>query len=335
MRPIALTIGDPAGVGLDIAIAAWARREHARLPPFIFLGSAANVAERAILLGIDCPVREVSPEEAPRAFSMSFPCLAGFPEARAEPGELDKDDAAITIASIRDATRLVADRRASALVTNPIAKHALAAAGFAYPGHTEYLADLGQEYFGEKRRPVMMMAAPDLRTVPVTIHVPLASVASMLTTDLILETARITAAELKSRFAIASPRLAVSGLNPHAGERGMIGKEEQTIIAPAVEQLRREGIVASGPLPADTMFHAAARADYDVALCMYHDQALIPVKAIAFDEAVNVTLGLPFARTSPDHGTALEIAGTGLARPTSLIGAIRLAAQMGRAASGA
>ncbi|MBZ8131726.1 4-hydroxythreonine-4-phosphate dehydrogenase PdxA [Afifella sp. IM 167] len=332
MLPIALTLGEAAGVGLDIAIAAWARRERERLPPFVFLGSAANVRERAILLGIDCPVREVTPEEAPLAFSMNFPCLAGFPEAHAEPGEIDPADASTTIASIRDGARLVADHRACALVTNPIAKHVLGAAGFAYPGHTEYLAELGAEYFGEKRRPVMMMAGPGLRTVPVTIHVPVADVPRLLTKELIVETAQITAAELKARFAIPSPRIAISGLNPHAGEKGMIGKEEIEVVAPAIETLRSQGIDATGPLPADTMFHPAARANYDVALCMFHDQALIPVKAIAFDEAVNVTLGLPFIRTSPDHGTAMEIAGTGLARPTSLISAIRLAAEMGRAA---
>ncbi|WP_128291465.1 4-hydroxythreonine-4-phosphate dehydrogenase PdxA [Afifella aestuarii] len=330
MLPIALTLGEAAGVALDITIAAWARRERERLPPFIFLGSAANIAERAILLGIDCPTREVEPEEAALVFPMALPCLPGFPEAKAEPGLIAREDAALTIQSIRQAAEFVADGRCTSMVTNPIAKHALNEAGFAYPGHTEYLADLGEQLFGEKRRPVMMLAGPDLRAVPVTIHVPLCEVPRLLTTELIVETGKIAAEELKRRFAIPSPRIAVSGLNPHAGEKGVIGKEDIEVIRPAVDQLCQAGIEAEGPLPADTMFHPAARRRYDLALCMYHDQALIPVKALAFDHAVNVTLGLPFVRTSPDHGTAMEIAGTGRARPLSLMAALHMAAEMSR-----
>ncbi|RUX91130.1 4-hydroxythreonine-4-phosphate dehydrogenase PdxA, partial [Mesorhizobium sp. M2A.F.Ca.ET.040.01.1.1] len=192
----------------------------------------------------------------------------------------------------------------------------------------EYLAHLASRHTGKEVTPVMLLAGPDLRTVPVTIHIPLAEVPKVLTTELIVAVARITAADLKSRFGIARPRLAIAGLNPHAGEGGAMGQEDAAIVAPAVETLKAEGIDAVGPLPADTMFHPRARATYDAALCMYHDQALIPAKTLAFDEAVNVTLGLPFIRTSPDHGTAFDIAGRGIARAESLIAALRLARRL-------
>ena len=216
--------------------------------------------------------------------------------------------------------------RASAVVTNPIAKSALYKAGFEFPGHTEYLAALAERFAPGPHRAVMMLAGPDLRTVPVTIHIPLAEVPKRLTTELIVATGRIVARDLARRFGIAAPRIAVCGLNPHAGEDGAIGREDIEVVPPAVAALRAEGIDAFGPLPADTLFHAAARARFDAALGMYHDQALIPIKTLAFDEGVNVTLGLPFVRTSPDHGTAFEIAGTGRARPDSLVAALRLAA---------
>jgi 4-hydroxythreonine-4-phosphate dehydrogenase len=214
------------------------------------------------------------------------------------------------------------------VVTCPIAKKTLYEAGFAFPGHTEFLAALAEKATGEKALPVMMLAGPELRTVPVTIHIPLAEVAERLTGEAIFATGRIVAKALAERFGIARPRLAVAGLNPHAGEAGAIGREDEEVVRPAVEALRAEGIEAFGPLPADTMFHPRARAGYDAALCMYHDQALIPAKMIGFDEAVNVTLGLPFIRTSPDHGTAFDIAGTGKARPDSLIAALKLAHDM-------
>jgi 4-hydroxythreonine-4-phosphate dehydrogenase len=213
-------------------------------------------------------------------------------------------------------------------VTCNIAKKPLYDGGFSFPGHTEYLAHLATLYTGKTTMPVMMLAGPDLRTVPVTIHIPLSQVPQALTTELIVATARITAADLRNRFGLGKPRLAISGLNPHAGEGGAMGNEDQDVIAPAIATLRAEGIDAFGPLPADTMFHPRARAGYDAALCMYHDQALIPAKALAFDEAVNVTLGLPFIRTSPDHGTAFDIAGKGIARPDSLIAALKLAHQL-------
>jgi 4-hydroxythreonine-4-phosphate dehydrogenase len=227
------------------------------------------------------------------------------------------------------AAALICDGRAGAMVTNPIAKSVLYAAGFQHPGHTEYLATLAARLWGTAEpRPVMMIWSPDLAVVPATIHVPLRQVADLLTGSLVVETGRIVHRDMRRRFGIDAPRIAVAGLNPHAGEGGALGLEDDAVIRPAVETLRAEGIDARGPLPADTLFHARARAGYDVALCMYHDQALIPVKALAFDDGVNVTLGLPFVRTSPDHGTAFDIAGRGIARPDSLVAAIRLARRL-------
>ncbi len=217
------------------------------------------------------------------------------------------------------------------MVTNPVAKNVLYRSGFAEPGHTEFLARLAEEASGRKMQPVMMLWSPELAVVPVTIHLPLRKVPAQLSFDLVAETGRIVARDLERRFEIAQPRLAVAGLNPHAGEDGALGDEDLTIVKPAVEALRAEGIDARGPLPADTMFNAAARARYDVALCMYHDQALIPIKTLAFDHAVNVTLGLPFVRTSPDHGTAFDIAGSGRGDPSSLLAALRLAARLAAA----
>ncbi len=219
---------------------------------------------------------------------------------------------------------------ARAVVTNPIAKATLYEAGFRFPGHTEYLGELARRLGQRLRYPVMMIWSEALAVVPVTIHIALAEAPKALTRDLIVETARVVDRDLKSRFRLARPRLAVAGLNPHAGEGGAMGREEITTIAPAIEAMRAEGIDAFGPLPADTMFHAAARARYDVALTMYHDQGLIPVKTLAFDDGVNVTLGLPFVRTSPDHGTAFDIAGRGVANPASLIAALRLADRLTR-----
>jgi 4-hydroxythreonine-4-phosphate dehydrogenase len=247
--------------------------------------------------------------------------------ATARPGRPDATSADAAIASIRQAVTDVASGKASAVVTNPIAKNVLYRAGFRHPGHTEFLAELAANG-GTPPQPVMMLWSPALAVVPVTIHVALREALAQLSTDLIVATARIVVKDLKARFGLARPRLAVSGLNPHAGEDGSLGTEESEVVAPAVEILRRDGIDARGPLPADTMFHESARKTYDCAICMYHDQALIPIKTIAFEDAVNVTLGLPFIRTSPDHGTAFDIAGTGKADPSSLIAALRLAARM-------
>jgi 4-hydroxythreonine-4-phosphate dehydrogenase len=251
----------------------------------------------------------------------------------AVPGRPNPATARTTIKAIEAAVRLAQTGQVAGIVTNPIAKHVLYGAGFKHPGHTEYLAALSVPGGEPPPQPVMMLWSEELAVVPVTIHIPLRDVPAALTTRLIVDTGRIVARDLRDRFAVAAPRLAVAGLNPHAGENATLGTEDRDVIAPAVAQLRAQGILIEGPLPADTMFHAAARRSYDVALAMYHDQALVPIKTIAFDSAVNVTLGLPFIRTSPDHGTAFDIAGKGIARPDSLIAALRLAARLGATAS--
>lgn len=328
MPPLALTSGDPSGIGADISLAAWAMRRQTVLPAFYLIGDPAMLAERAKRLCLDVPLREAAAEGAEAIFDHALPVVplrARFDEA---PGRVSAANATGVVESIERAVGDVFAGRADAIVTCPIAKKALYDAGFAFPGHTEYLAHLASQTTGVTAMPVMMLAGPELRAVPVTIHIPLAMVPGALTANLIVATGRIVARDLKARFGIAAPRLAVSGLNPHAGESGAMGLEDEDIIRPAVDRLRDEGIAAFGPLPADTMFHARARATYDAALCMYHDQALIPAKALAFDDTVNVTLGLPFIRTSPDHGTAFDIAGSGKARPDSLIAALRLARKL-------
>jgi 4-hydroxythreonine-4-phosphate dehydrogenase len=329
-KPLALTLGEPAGIGLDIAIEAWSTRRSGDVPPFIFVGDEGVLQRRARALGRDIPTASAAPGDAANIFPDALPCLKGVPAVSGEPGTIDPTDTAAVIRSIRDAVRLVRSGEAAAIVTNPIQKKALNAAGFEFPGHTEFLGSLAGEIFGQAATPVMMLAGPELRVVPVTIHIPLSNVPCTLTTELIIATGKIVAHDLERRFGIAKPRIAVAGLNPHAGEEGMLGPEDAAIVRPAVEALVAAGIAATGPLPADTMFHAEARKTYDAALCMYHDQALIPIKTLAFDDAVNVTLGLPFVRTSPDHGTALSIAGTGKARATSLIAALKLAEALSR-----
>lgn len=276
-------------------------------------------------------MESTDPASAASAFPTSLPVVPLRNRLEERPGTPLPGNAAGVIEAIDRAVALTLSGETSAVVTAPIAKKPLYEAGFAHPGHTEYLAELAERHTGQAVRPVMMIAGPNLRTIPVTIHMPLASVPGALSTGLILETIRIADRDLKTRFAIARPRIAVAGLNPHAGEDGALGAEDRAVVAPAIEKARSEGIDATGPLPADTMFHAAARTGYDVAVCMYHDQALIPAKALDFDEGVNVTLGLPFVRTSPDHGTAFAIAGTGAARPDSFIAALRMAARMARA----
>jgi 4-hydroxythreonine-4-phosphate dehydrogenase len=251
--------------------------------------------------------------------------------ATAEPGKPDDTSAPAAIASIDHAVADVLAGEAAAVVTNPINKSVLYKSGFAEPGHTEYLARLSFEQTGEPAWPVMMLWSPEVAVVPVTIHMPYKDVPQRLTRDLIFETGRVVARDMIERFGIVQPRLAVAGLNPHAGEDGTLGKEDSTVVQPAIERLVADGIDARGPLPADTMFNEAARKTYDAALCMYHDQALIPIKTLAFDHAVNVTLGLPFVRTSPDHGTAFDIAGTGKADPSSLVAALKLAARLAAA----
>jgi 4-hydroxythreonine-4-phosphate dehydrogenase len=330
-KPLALTSGEPAGIGPDITIKAWLRRNELELPPFYLLGDRDFLSRRASALGLDVRFADSSPEDAIAAFADALPVVATGHQATARPGQPDSTSADAVMASIRRAVADVAAGRASAVVTNPIAKSVLYRAGFRHPGHTEFLAELAAGSNGQVPQPVMLLWSPALAVVPVTIHLALREAITQLTSELIVSTARIVVADLKARFGLAHPRLVVSGLNPHAGEDGSLGTEEPTIVTPAIDILRGEGIDIRGPLPADTMFHDAARKTYDCAICMYHDQALIPVKTLAFEDAVNVTLGLPFIRTSPDHGTAFDIAGTGKANPSSLIAALRLAARMAAA----
>jgi 4-hydroxythreonine-4-phosphate dehydrogenase len=329
-RPLLLTQGDPAGIGPELSLRAWLERDRAALPPFAVIGDPDHFAWVADTFGWAIPIAPVEPQQIQSAFSSTLPVIPLSVSVSAEPGTPDAANAPSVIEAIETAVRLVRAGSAAAVVTNPIAKHVLYKAGFRHPGHTEFLAALAAEGGEETYHPVMMLWSEQLAVVPVTVHIPLSDVPSALTTDLIVLTGRIVARELRERFGIANPRLALAGLNPHAGENGAMGTEDETIIVPAIDILRAEGIQVAGPLPADTMFHAHARSRYDAALAMYHDQALIPIKTIAFDEAVNVTLGLPFVRTSPDHGTAFDIAGKGIARPDSLMAALKLAARLGR-----
>jgi 4-hydroxythreonine-4-phosphate dehydrogenase len=331
--PLALTLGEPAGIGPDLTLAIWLKRRELAAPSFYLIGDAEFVTARAQALGLSVPVVETTPADSRAVFDRALPVVPLGMRVTAQPGRPDETSAPAAIGAIRAATDDVLNGRASAIVTNPIAKSVLYQTGFPHPGHTEYLARLAEEANGAPVRPVMMLWSPELAVVPVTIHIPLRDVTSALTTDLIVETGSIVTRDMAARFGIAHPRLAIAGLNPHAGENGTIGREDVDIVAPAIERLKAAGIDARGPLPADTMFHAAARATYDAALCMYHDQALIPIKTLAFDHGVNVTLGLPFVRTSPDHGTAFALAGTGRADPSSLLAALKLAARMSQAAA--
>lgn len=326
--PLAVTQGDPAGIGPEITLKAWLQRHETALPPFVVLGDPSLYEATARALGWAVPVRAVSLAESVDVFPGALPVLPLSSTVSARAGRPDPQTAAATIESIDTAVTLTRQGRAAGVVTNPIAKHILYAAGFRHPGHTEYLAALAAAPGKPPPHPVMMLWSDELAVVPVTVHIPLKDVPGALTADLIVRTARIVAGDLRDRFGLQHPRLAVAGLNPHAGENGTLGREDRDVIAPAVAELQAEGLAVTGPWPADTMFHAQARRTYDAALAMYHDQALVPIKTIAFDDAVNVTLGLPFVRTSPDHGTAFDIAGRGIARPGSLIAALRLAARL-------
>ncbi|MGB7013834.1 MAG: 4-hydroxythreonine-4-phosphate dehydrogenase PdxA [Pseudolabrys sp.] len=330
--PLALTLGEPAGIGPDLTIQLWRRRVELRLPAFYLIADPEFIRQRARVLGVDVTLSVVTPTQAAKTFGRALPIVALDASITASPGAPDASSAPAAIASIRRAVADVLAGNAAAMVTNPVAKNVLYRSGFAEPGHTEFLAKLVQEATGKSARPVMMLWSPELAVVPVTIHLPFKDVVTRLTSDLVVETGRIVARDLTARFGISRPRIVVAGLNPHAGEEGALGEEDGAVVAPAVKQLQAEGIDAIGPLPADSLFHERARATYDVALCMYHDQALIPIKTLAFDHAVNVTLGLPFVRTSPDHGTAFDIAGTGTADPSSLVAALTLAARLSTAA---
>jgi 4-hydroxythreonine-4-phosphate dehydrogenase len=325
---LALTLGEPAGIGPDLALSVWRRRSELDVPPFYLVADPDFLKLRADHLGLDVPIATVTPRTAAATFGSALPVVAIDVPVTAAPGRPDRSSAPAAVASIRRAVADVMAGSAAAIVTNPVAKNVLYDWGFAEPGHTEFLATLVHEATGKSLRPVMMLWSPELAVVPVTIHLPLREIFKQLSVELVVDTGRIVARDLAKRFGLPHPRVAVAGLNPHAGEAGTLGEEDGAIVAPAVARLVADGIDARGPLPADSLFHAQARATYDVALCMYHDQALIPIKTLAFDHAVNVTLGLPFVRTSPDHGTAFDIAGTGRADPTSLVAALRLAARL-------
>lgn len=331
--PIALTMGDPAGIGLEIAIKAWHARHKLNLSPFILIADTETLAQRAALLGLATPIERLADTGTARhAFREALPVVPIEIAARAEPGSPDTANAKAIIGAIEMAVELVVRGKACAVVTNPISKAVLAASGFPHPGHTEFLGALAERHApGKIFRPVMMLACEQLRVVPLTVHIPLAKVPESLSRGVIIETVRTTVQALRRDFGIEHPRIAVSGLNPHAGEDATMGTEERDIITPAIAALRAEGLAVSGPHPADTLFHEAARSRYDAAVAMYHDQALIPIKTLAFDRGVNVTLGLPFIRTSPDHGTAFDIAALGHARPDSLIAALRMAGDMATA----
>jgi 4-hydroxythreonine-4-phosphate dehydrogenase len=320
VTPLALTMGDPAGIGGELTLRAW-RALHRNGPCFV----ALDDPRRFVALSTEVPIVEIaSPEAAHTVFADALPVLPVSLAATPHPGHPDKANATAVIASIERAAALCLSGDACGMVTNPINKAALYDAGFAYPGHTEFLAALT----GAHGKQIMMLVSPELRVVPVTVHASLRDSIAMLTTDAIVAAAQTTAAALQRDFGIARPRLAIAGLNPHAGEQGALGDEETTFIGPAIATLRAEGIDVSGPWPPDTMFTATARSRYDAAICMYHDQALIPLKTLDMDHGVNVTLGLPIVRTSPDHGTAYDIAGKGTANPASLITAIELAATL-------
>ena len=317
-------MGDPAGVGGELTLRAWLALRGGG-PPFVALDDPVRLCRLARDMGFKVPVRIVATAaEAVSVFPSALPVLAVPLETNPLPGFPDPANAKAVIGSIERATRLALDREAAGVVTNPINKAALYRSGFAYPGHTEFLAALT----GATGQQIMMLASPMLRVVPVTVHASLRDSIAMLTTEMIVAASRTTARALRREFGIASPRLAIAGLNPHAGEQGALGDEESILIQPAIDALKADGLDVSGPWPPDTMFTAKARSRYDAAICMYHDQALIPLKTLDMDHGVNVTLGLPIVRTSPDHGTAFDIAGKGVAEPASLIAAIELAGEL-------
>jgi 4-hydroxythreonine-4-phosphate dehydrogenase len=323
--PLALSLGDPAGVGPELIAAAWAQRAALGLPAFLVAGGANVLQQAAAKRGLDLPVAIISdPRAATDQFATALPVMAQAGDGLYRPGQPDNSGAALALHSLEFATALACSRAASGVVTAPISKAALAQVGFTFPGQTEFLA---HACCVEEQDAVMLLAGPSLKTVPLTVHCALAEVSSLLTVDLIVRRCRVIAAAMAADFGLPRPHLALAGLNPHAGEKGRMGGEELAVIAPAIAQLQAEGINASGPHPADTLFAPHKRGTYDVAVAMYHDQALVPLKTLDFDNGVNMTLGLPIVRTSPDHGTAFDIAGQGLARPDSLIAAIRLAAE--------
>lgn len=332
-KPLAVSMGEPAGIGPDLLLTLYAQRQEHVLPPFVVFGDVDFLKSRAGRLGLEINIVASDPYEGMKGFARALPVYpVGGAPVEDRPGEPSSHSGEAVIWSIERAVTAVQDGSCRAVVTAPIHKASLYRAGFLYPGHTEFLAALCAEN-GITPLPVMMLAHDSYRVVPLTIHVPLRDVPGLITHELILKTLRVMDRDLRARFGIASPRIAVAGLNPHAGEGGTIGTEDRDVIAPAIAQAQAEGIGAIGPLPADTLFHPPHWRRYDAVLAMYHDQGLIPIKTVAFDAGVNVTLGLPIIRTSPDHGTAFDLAGTGQASSTSLLAAIRLADRMAGAAA--
>lgn len=324
--PLAVSMGEPAGIGPDLVLLAWKNRKSLQLPPFYIRGDRTLFESRAARLGLNVRMADISPKEAVQVFTKSLPIVQTGPAVEDKPGEEQEAAARSVVMSIENCVEDIANGLAAAIVTNPINKAALYKTGFSFPGHTEFLGDLAKQHWPDQHaNPVMMIAGPELMVVPVTIHIPLKDVPDTLKTDLIIETARITADDLKTRFGYSDPRLAVCGLNPHAGENATMGTEDRDVVEPAIRKLVEMGITATGPHSADTLFHAAARKTYDCVLGMYHDQVLVPAKTIGFDDSVNITLGLPFVRTSPDHGTAYSLAGTGSVRIDSFAASLRMA----------
>ncbi|HEY8006564.1 MAG TPA: 4-hydroxythreonine-4-phosphate dehydrogenase PdxA [Methylocella sp.] len=331
--PLALSQGDPAGIGPELTLKAWLKtHENPDFPAFLAVTNVEQLAATARGLDLNVPIKIVGDADAASVFRHALPVFALDHATLGKPGFPDVRDAAGTIASIETCVQLIRAKRASAVVTNPIAKELFYRAHFRFPGHTEFLEELAERHFGTRARAVMLIWSPKFSVVPATVHIPLARVPSMLTRALLVETGLVVAHDLASRFGIRKPRLAFTSLNPHAGEGGAMGREEIDVIAPALADLASAGIAVSGPYPADSLFRPDARKNYDVVIAMYHDQALVPVKTVAFNTAVNVTLGLPLIRTSPDHGTAFDIAGKGVADPASLIAALRLAGKLARRA---
>ena len=323
-RPLVVSLGDPAGIGPELVAEAWASRGGEALTPFAVVGGVRLLGAAAASRGLEVPIEPVATlSEVAAVFDRALPVIGSL-DGPWRPGDPDDEGAALALASLTRASELAVSGEASGVVTGPIAKSRLAAVGFGFPGQTEFIAHACGL---PSQDAVMMLAGPQLRTIPLTVHVALADVSAALSVDLILRKVRIAAAALKRDFAIERPRIAIAGLNPHAGEDGRMGDEERSIIAPAIAALAADGLAVTGPHPADALFAPHARGDYDVAVCMYHDQALIPLKALDFDSGVNVTLGLPVVRTSPDHGTAFGLAGTGRASAGATVAAIRMAGE--------
>ena len=333
-RLLVVSMGDPAGIGPDIILKAYHQRLQEHLEPFLVLGCADIFQNRAKQLGLPVNVMQATPENAADLFPNALPVLKVGDCHAVEAGHPSQAAAPVIIAAIETAVALIKDHRAAALVTAPIAKSVLQKAGFTHPGHTEFLGELSERFYQEKAQPVMMICSSLLTVVPLTIHIPLRQVADAMTAECLEDSVAIIDRDWRRWFSKnVAPRMVLAGINPHAGEDGHIGWEEERILKPAVKKLQERGFDLKGPFSADTLFHAQARQSYDIALCPSHDQALIPVKTLAFDEGVNITLGLPFIRTSPDHGTAFDLAGTGKARPDSMIAALKKAHAMVTAAS--